>query len=271
MLWIADLPLSLLAADGLEIRTNYAKLSNLDTIRLDWPSMWEPLAFAVGIAALGVFFKFVADFFFKPSFQGKLWMRVLSGVLLAGLIALVTWNLYYLAELRTGVKSLQEARRAAAATGGAPTDVVALNARMQTQAGMSFILLTLTLPIIGGICASIGWSRIQNTNRYRLLKTDCRESRDAAAELAAESRKAEAVVTTAQNDLYVARDLNAETVGKAAQALYEQGFVRGHLVPETVHNGRRLHERVHFAVERLLGVAERRFTESEAPVPEVTP
>lgn len=266
ILWIADLPLSLLAADGLEIRTNFAKLSNLKSIGLEWTSMWEPLAFAIGIAALGLFFKFVADFFFKPKFHDKLWMRILSGVLVVGLIALVTWNLYYLAELRTGVKSLQDARRAAAAA-GASVDVSALTTKMQNQAGMSFVLLTLTLPIIGGICASIGWSRIQNTNRHRVLRNSCHESRRTADELTADYRQTEAGVRTAQVDANAANASSGDTVGGVAQALYEQGFVRGRLVPETLHNGRRLHERVQFAVKRLLGVAERRFTETEAPLP----
>ncbi|MBV8516185.1 MAG: hypothetical protein JO197_02170 [Acidobacteria bacterium] len=271
ILWIADLPLSLLAADGLEIKTNYAKLANLDSIRLDWRSMWEPLAFAIGIAALGLFFKFVADFFFKPALQHKLWMRIVSGVMVVGLITLVTWNLYYLAELRTGVKSLQEARRATATdTNGMAADVVGLTAKMQRDAGMSFVLLTLTLPIIGGICASVGWSRIQNINRYRVLRKSCRETRSAADELMAEARKTEALVKSAENEAAAAAQLDAGRVEAVAMSLYEQGFLRGVLVPETLHDGRRLHERIQVALKRRLGVAERHFSETAAPVQERT-
>lgn len=269
VLWIADLPLSLLAADGLDIRTNYGALANLETIRVNWTSMWEPLAFAIGIAALGLFFKFVADFFFKPRLHQNLAMKILSAVLVIGLIALVTWNLYYLAQLRTGIKSLHEAMRTSA--NGTPADVQGLTATMQTQAGMSFILLTLTLPIIGGICASVGWNRIQNTNRYRVLKNNRRELRATADELADTQRSAEAVVRTIENEVASVRQLDPEMVAQAALDLYEQGFVRGRLVPETVHNGRRLHERAQFVVKRFLGISERRFSESVSNVPEVAP
>ncbi len=83
VLWIADLPLSLLAADRLDIRSNYAQLADLTSLFQNWKSMWEPLAFAIGIAVLGLFFKFVADFFFKPKLQRYVWMKVLSSSLLS--------------------------------------------------------------------------------------------------------------------------------------------------------------------------------------------
>ncbi|PYQ29618.1 MAG: hypothetical protein DMF56_11685 [Acidobacteria bacterium] len=273
LLWIADLPLSLLAADGLDIRTNYAQIADLTSLFQGWKSMWEPLAFSIGIAVLGLFFKFVADFFFKPKLQRHVWMRVLSTILLIGLITLVIWNLYSLAQLRTGIKSLHEAQRAAAAS-GTPLNVTALTEKMQKEAARSFILLTLTLPIIGGICASVGWSRIESVVRYRTLKSTWEKSQMAADELNHESLAADANLRSLENDAKAARQVPAEDVAAAAEYLYEQGFTRGRLVPETIHNGRRLHERAQFAVKRLLGISERQLSESasslvEEQMPEV--
>ena len=263
ILWIADLPLSLLAADGLDIRTNYSQLADLTSIFQNWKSMWEPLAFSIGIAVLGLFFKFVSDFFFKPKLQRYLAMKLLSVVVVLGLIALVTWNLYSLARLRTDVKGLREAQRAAAASGTTFSDG-GLTSRMHDNAATSFVLLTLTLPIIGGICASAGWSRIQNVIRFRALKQRSLQLFKDADEFQRQRLAADVAMSTAEEEQKTAEALSIDDIAAAAESLYEQGFVRGCLVPETIHNGRRLHERAQFAVKRVLAVSERQFTRSSA-------
>jgi len=203
----------------------------------------------------------VADFFFKPKLQQYLGMRILSVLIVLALIGLVTWNLYSLARVRTGIKALQEARRAASVT-GTTADTSAILQQMQREAGTSFILLTLTLPIIGGICASVGWSRIQNVLRYAVLKRSRARSLKAADAANRERLLAEANFQSVEYEADAARKVTAEAVARAAEHLYRQGFIRGRLVPETIHNGRRLHERAQFAVKRLMGVSERRFSES---------
>ena len=177
ILWIADVPLTLLAADGLGIRTNYEALSNLQVIRATWTSMWEPLAFAIGIAALGLFFKFVTDFFFKPRFAKHLIVKIIAGSVLVGVMAMVGYNLYVLAKLRTGVRQLQEAQRQAN-LGVQSVNIAALAQEMESRANLSFILLTLTLPTIGGICASAGWHRLQNAIRYKTAEKEHERARE---------------------------------------------------------------------------------------------
>ena len=270
ILWIADLPLSLLAADGLDIRTNYAALSDLSLVRANWTELWEPLAFAIGIAALGLFFKFVADFFFKPRFRSHPAFKILSATLVVGVVALVTWNLYYLAQLRAGVKGLHEAQRRAALSNAAPTDVEGLNQQMQQRAGISFVLLTLTLPIIGGICASAGWSRLQNGWSRAALARARRRVRKALDEVVRQEQDASAAARTAFKELESVRDGSTASTVEAALGLYEDGFLRGFLVPETIHNGRRFHERVEFAVGRWLAIAQRRVAENDLRRTETT-
>lgn len=269
LLWIADLPLSLLAADGLDIRTNYAALSDLSLIRANWTTLWEPLAFAIGIAALGLFFKFVADFFFKPRFRSHRVFKIVSVAMVICVTALVTWNLYYLAQLRAGVKSLHEAQRRATLSNTAPTDVDVLNQQMQRGASISFVLLTLTLPIIGGICASAGWSRLQNAWSRRSLARARRRARKTLDDAVWYGQDRVATVRSRAAELEAVRTASIAPTVDAALALYEDGFMRGFLVPETIHNGRRLHERVEFAVGRWLAIAQRRVVEDDRSRTEV--
>lgn len=254
VLWIADVPLTLLAADGLGIRTNYEALSNLQVIRATWTSMWEPLAFAIGIAALGLFFKFVTDFFFKPRFAKRLSVRITAGILLAGVMAMVGYNLYVLARLRTGVRQLQEAQRQAA-LGVTSIDIPALAQEMESRANLSFILLTLTLPTIGGICASAGWHRIQNAIRYRTAEKEHERAHEKLVAARKSVHAAAAILATANASV---ENLPSSSQGaaEAAQALYGHGFVRGFAIPETIHNGRRLHEQVGAVLRRLVAVRE---------------
>jgi hypothetical protein len=256
LLWIADVPLSLLAADGLGIRTNYEALSNLQTIRMTWTSLWEPLAFAIGIAALGLFFKFVADFFFKPRFAKLVAVKIVAGILLVAVMAMVGYNLYVLAGLRTGVRQLQEAQRQAA-LGTTAVDVAALAREMESRANLSFVLLTLTLPTIGGICASAGWHRIQNALRYRTVMKEQGHAREELSKAQKAVHDAAATLATAKSTLESLPE-SSEDAAKAAQALYGHGFVRGFAIPETINNGRRLHEQIDAVLRRLVTVGEQR-------------
>lgn len=261
ILWAADLPLSLLAADGLQIRTNYTILADLSQVWTNWPTLWQPLAFASGIAALGLFFKFVADFFFKPRYRERLALKIVSAVLVAGVIVLITANLYYLAQLRAGVRTLQRAQLAAVG-GGAPANLAALNQQMHEQAAISFVLLTLTLPVIGGICASAGWSRIQNAWLRWSIRRAHKRARAAADEALQRRHLSAGVFQMAKAELKALNDQPATALIDAAMSLYDDGFMRGFLVPETAQGERLFHERVEVAVGRWLALAQRRYADT---------
>lgn len=263
ILWIADVPLSLLAADGLGIRTDYNALSNLRTIRSSWTALWEPLAFAIGIAALGLFFKFVADFFFKPRLAKRLTVKIVAGILLLCVMGMVGYNLFVLAGLRTGVRQLQEAQRQAAA-GASSVDIAALSREMESRANLAFVLLTLTLPTIGGICASAGWHRLQNAIRYKTILKEHGLAREKLTAAQEKVHQAAAVLATAKATLSNLPE-SATDAALAAQALYSHGFIRGFAVPETMHNGRRLHEQVGGVLRRLISAGEQREVIGRAP------
>jgi len=260
ILWIADLPLSLLAADGLGIRTDYRALQDLTVIRDQWQTMWEPLAFAIGIAALALFFKFVADFFFKPQYLARWWVRGIAAVLLMGVLFMVGGNLFLLARLRTGVRTLQEMQRQSAS--GVPTPGLDQQRRtMEEQANLSFVLLTLTLPLIGGICASAGWSRMQNAHRLSTLSADRIRFRKEADETAETDSTAQAELKRLKTALE-STETSGDNAAVAAYALYLDGYRQGFAVPETLHNGRHMHERVQFILQQWLGVAQQRHSVS---------
>jgi cytochrome c biogenesis protein CcdA len=258
ILWIADLPLSLLAADGLGIRTDYRALQDLTVIRDQWQTMWEPLAFAIGIAALALFFKFVADFFFKPHYLERWWVRTLAAVLLLAVLLMVGGNLFLLARLRTGVRSLQEMQRQSA-TGVVPPGLEQQRQTMQEQANLSFVLLTLTLPLIGGICASAGWSRLQNSRRLATMTADRVKFRKEADETA-ETNSSTVAEVKRLNAALTAAEPSSTQAAEAAYALYLDGYRQGFAVPETLHNGRHMHERVQFILKQWLGVAQQRHS-----------
>jgi hypothetical protein len=258
VLWIADLPLSLLAADGLGIRTNYRALEDLTVVRTQWQTMWEPLAFAIGIAALALFFKFIADFFFKPHYLAHWWVRAIAAILLLAVLGMVGGNLFLLARLRTGVRSLQELQRQSA-SGVIPPGIDEKRHVMEEQANLSFILLTLTLPLIGGICASAGWSRIQNSRRLSVVTADRMRFRKEADDAAETASVAEAKMKSLQVEVANA-DSSSTKAAYAAFALYLDGYHEGYVVPETIHSGRRLHDRVQFVLKQWLGIAQQRHS-----------
>lgn len=251
VLFIADLPLSLLAAEGIDIAGNYLALSDLSNLLAAVPRSWEAIAFATGIAALGLFFKFVADIFFKPKYLGDRRIRGLSVALLLAIVGLVVMNLIFLAEVRSAQHALNAAIAARSATIQTWMDAA------EMWGHRAFICLTLTLPILGGICASAGWSRLQNVLRLRKLHDERIATRNVDDQLEAAYREAEGKLRVARSLLEHVDDLTAASAA-AAHDLYVKGFVRGLAVPETIHGSRRLHERIGIVFDRWLTVADQR-------------
>jgi hypothetical protein len=117
--------------------------------------LWEAAAVALGIAMLGMFFKLASDFLLgdKEFFTRYRWLvharPILQVAFFALAFALTCWTLWDLGALRA----------AARAKGGPPQDLV----------DMTFKLLAIALPAIGGICFSLGQKRLQNW--WELLTT----------------------------------------------------------------------------------------------------
>lgn len=256
VLFVADIPLSLLASDGLGIPSDYDALSDLRKAGASWSASWETIAFALGIAALGLFFKFIADFFFKPKYASNKVVKAISIVSLLAVLALVGSNLFFLAKVRTTVKMMQEASRAQQL--GLPGTANA-NALQDAQywANLSFICLTVTLPLLGGICASAGWSRLQNATRFAKIEKERLAARETFDKVDEEFQDADAKEKIARYESLHAGDLR-EAAAKAAYAVYQHGVTRGFAVPETLYNKRRLHERVMFSFKRWLAIAGQR-------------
>lgn len=253
VLFVADLPLSLLAAEGIDIAGDYVSLGDLSKLLATFSSSWEAIAFAAGIAALGLFFKFVADFFFKPKYARDRRVRWLSVGLLLAVVGLVVLNLIFLAEVRSAQHALSAAIR------NHPANVQPLLDATELWGHRAFVCLTLTLPILGGICASAGWSRLQNVLRLREVHRERIDARNADDALETEYRQAERKLRVAWNLLERVDDLTAASAA-AAYDLYVKGFVRGLAVPETIHGNRRLHERIGITFERWMAVADQRDT-----------
>lgn len=267
VLFLADIPLSLLAADGLGIRTNYEALADLRTLQTSWTRSWEPIAFALGIAALGLFFKFVADFFFKPKYAKSRLMKAVSLLMLLAVLAIVGSNLFLLAKVRVSVQAMQDGLRLQ--TVGQKIDVDALSKEAKRWAEWSFICLTVTLPLLGGICASTGYSRVEANRRYRTLAHErdrLRPLADEAANAFAAAKGKLKQATTQRANTQVAVD----DAAASAYALYQHGFLRGFAVPETLYEGKRLHERVKMTIQRWLAIVNQRG-EFEGHSPEPPP
>lgn len=181
ILILSDMPLSLsLVAEGFDMPVSYQMEDSDETILLGdifsehWAGviqhLWQPIILAIGIACLGIFFKIVTDYFLSsieaapedPRFA--LLFKSLRRTFFVLAFALMLGGLWSVGRLRASQQSLlatqDESLRAT------PTDAEVAKEREQRRVvdlwtNRSFIALAITLPLIGGICFSVGWKRIQ--------------------------------------------------------------------------------------------------------------
>jgi hypothetical protein len=224
--------------------------------------LWQPIILAIGIACLGIFFKIITDYFLSSvdALPEERWFARLfkwvRRVFFFSAFALMIVGLYSVGTLRSRQQALDAAQERTLATQGTrPRDAEDPVARAKREAAeaaerakrereervrteavelwtdVSFILLAITLPVIGGICFSVGWKRIQRFGQlwtarimsgWRAWRIDRERERQ-------EVNKADAAFLHAEFERLEKR--NAE-VDLTALGVYMHGYARGFATPQ---------------------------------------
>jgi hypothetical protein len=250
-LFLADLPLSFLAADGLGIRTaiinSAGQRSGVDDLRqlsANWPALWEPLVLAMGLAAMGLFFKLVLDYVFLSDSEESSGRRTLAWIVFGLLTVGAIVAYIYLGDLRAEDKLV-----AATITAGKPVSL----ARLQSLGRTAFTLLAVVLPLTGACFFAFGAKKLHNARQLHELRDESKRADDALDTALDQTTRARANLAAAEAALAYAR--TEPLVSDSLYALYRHGYERGYNAPESLLFGASVYERCRANVERWIGVA----------------
>ena len=268
ILMLSDIPLSLrLVAEGYDIPTQ-AVLDDGTKILIEQlfihpglvlQYLWEPLALAFGIAFSGIFVKIFIDEVIwneAKSRRLKIFLYVVATVLLVTLISVGVYRAQRQAEEATSQSSFQPSFLNSVQSQAPATST---HSPFGWDWGfISFLLITLMLPSVGGICFLAGWLRIQNWSVFR----ECRsavgkeEKRFESVKERLAARKGELevfshVASNLQNSSNASADLWCH--------LYRHGYWRGSAIPETAHNESLFERCDRLLVKDLLAQARSKF------------
>src|SRR5262249_16863626 len=195
VLFLSDIPLTLkLVAKGFDLKTEVTNtrtgetLFGIDQLLVKTSSvvfqLWEPLTLALGIALAGVFIKiFLDDVIFRETSEvrrKRVWTLSLIGIVFLGTIVVLgifrsqTQDTLVQDELnRTRSQQEQILRARGVSDAEIERALGPAVAKQESAIEMAtFILLTVTLPLVAGACFSSGWRRIKDTQRYHQLKRE---------------------------------------------------------------------------------------------------
>ncbi|HVI76856.1 MAG TPA: hypothetical protein VM715_01585, partial [Candidatus Acidoferrum sp.] len=238
LVFIADMPFAFIAAGAVKIATqatvpgsNGATVSvtNLDQLFRYAGLLWQPIAFALGLAGLTVMFKVFADAVQKWQREPNPWLKTLAWLFL-GVAFLSVISTFILVGIVRG----------------------------QTVAGIVspysialFTLLGIIFPFVAGFCFSIAKATIQNAARFRSLQ-EVRSDLWAKYIAARENlERAKAAVTQAIAEQEV---VDTTIFQNIATAVYLHGYARGRCAPETLYDSEGLYDRARRQIIRWVAM-----------------
>lgn len=249
-LFIADLPLSLtLVAKALKIalRSGDVSVGQLfrNPIDVIFGPTWEAMFLAIGIAFSGVFIKFYLDeFVFKEQINGESDKSSprrsrKTPILMTAFLFLFLTTTILLGVFRAYNKWLDQNQPA-----------IGYGFILES---LTFIGLTLMFPVIGGVCFSAGWRRLEKAKQYYLMKWSLWR-------LETKCERLQNNLMRAQSDMArVEQSLNQEELGSTSEAtrllnlnLYKHGYLRGYTLPETLHTDLGLYQQARRVIEKFL-------------------
>jgi len=249
-LFIADLPLSLtLVAKALNIplRSGLTSVIQLfqNPLGVIFGPTWEAMFLAIGIAFSGVFIKFYLDEF---TFMGKEEIDCdESSSLPARKIPILMTVILCLFVVTTILLGIFRAHNRWVEMGAASTD---FGFYLES---VTFIGLTLMFPVIGGVCFSAGWNRLEKAKQYYSMKWSISRLEIKCEQLKNELEIAETDVTRLEESL---KQVNEATTGNARKQLnlllYKHGYLRGYTLPETLHTENRPYKKAKRITEKFM-------------------
>jgi hypothetical protein len=243
ILFLADVPLSIkLVADGFGIPIERKipelgdKLTGVGQVfqhpLLVLQYLWEPLFLALGIAFMGILVKFFVDaVILREDDEKEVAKRK-------------TWGMWMFFALFVAATICLGLFRAKVQT--------RLNKTSLDYETATFIFLTLTFPIAGGLCFSAGWRRIERAKHYyltlfRLWRLERKHNREFA-----EYSDALGAMNSLEYTLDSGSDQAAVSMAELRRNLYRHGYYRGRDVPETLDAADTLYVRCERALDRML-------------------
>jgi hypothetical protein len=291
ILLLSDMPLSLsLVAEGFNLPLKY-DLDSGETIVLgqvfspQWREvlryLWQPIILAVGIACLGIFFKIVTDYFLSSTEERPSdpwfaiafkWMRRAFFALAFALMLGGLWSVGTLRSRQQALNAAVERRPDTQPRMRVAEDPTTSDEKLKQQridkakydqeelfrsdavdvwTSRSFIALAITLPLIGGICFSVGAKRVQRvlqlwTARVRCMWRGLRIDRD---------RKNQAVQKSSSE--FLAQELqrlssHGDEIDVTALRVYLHGYSRGYAMPQKLEPNRNLYDHCKAILQRWI-------------------
>lgn len=279
VLFLSDIPLTLkLVAKGFDLRTEVKNartgqlLYGVDELLVRFSDvvyqLWEPLALALGIALAGVFIKiFLDDVIFRETSEVRRKRIVtlsLIGVVFLGTIVVLglfrsqvqnTMSQDNLEETRAALE--QQLRAQGLPENEIKIRIDKLQAKPESKTEiLTFVLLTVTLPLVAGACFSAGWRRLKDTQRYHQLRREIKKLEQKLETASSSLHSAWSEVESAKTWLQLnVADPNVDEVDAETQqelSLYRHGYFRGLNVPETIDHGLTLYDRVQRSAQKIL-------------------
>jgi hypothetical protein len=239
LVFFADMPFAFIAAGAVNIATQATlpsgtvSVTNLNQLFTYAGALWQPIAFALGLAGLTVMFKVFADAVHRWQRGTNRWLNALA------------WLLLFVAFLDIIC-----------------TFVLVGIVRGQTVAGTIspytiwlFTSLAIIFPFVAGFCFSVAKTAIQNAARLRSVeevRTDL-WSKYMAANEGVERAKAGLTQANAEQE-----EFDTTIFQKIASAIYLHGYTRGRCVPETLHDQEGLYERARRQLIRWIAMIPQR-------------
>lgn len=284
VLFASDVPLSLkLVAEGFNIDSAtdlepplQGEISTSHLLRhpvLVLGYLWEPLLLAFGIAFAGVLLKvFLDDGFepYEPRVNKKMiWLLTPAVLLLVASLVLVAWLRGQRSDLNAQTERGQAAivftgaayeadaggdvtaAEPAAVAADSPDDPEALRRWVTFWA---FLSLTVTLPLVGGVLFSAGWTRVQNGLQVRRLRRLEKTLRLRLTKTAAEGESLGKRSELLGRQLQEGKGVPPE--GDLWRALHRHGYLRGALAYDA-RAGQGFYPLCERLFSRALGGAER--------------
>jgi hypothetical protein len=278
VLFLSDIPLTLkLVAKGFDLKTEVLdqwgqKAYGVDELLVKTSSvvlqLWEPLALALGIALAGVFIKlFLDDVIFQETAEVRRKRIVALSVIAGFFLVTIFWLGLFRSEVQNTMSqgNLDNARAELEdklrRQGLPPAEIQIQLAKLQPKPESktekaTFILLTVTLPLVAGACFSAGWRRLKDTQRYHQLRRELKKLEQRLETASSSLHSALADRESAQTWLKLntenpkVDEVDAET--QQELSLYRHGYFRGVNVPETIDHGLTLYDRVQRSAQKIL-------------------
>lgn len=244
VLFLADVPLSLsMVARGFKIPIAKNDIFTNQRVEVGmiladpWMVMrnlWDAVFLALGIAFMGIIVKFFVDEFILREADDPPWRWGKRVGILAAFGLFVASTVYlglYRSEIFKQISSNHQS---------APSETV------------TFILLTLTFPIAGGLCFSAGWRRLERAKHYllTLLRLELLQWRHSS--LTAKHSQSLEQVRSLEYALEHEGDALAVSRADLRRNIYRHGYNRGRNVPETLDAAETLYDRCERTLTRVL-------------------